>query len=802
MSLAAGLLAGRAAFFSPLASLALGLSALGLLSAGSSGASAAGCPNQLVRTGYSANLPDCRAYEFVSGPKTQPYFNTFGRVANVNWGVALFGELLGTTASASSLSSGIAYLSTVAPPESPSDGPIFFSSRGPKGWTTENLIPPQGTAVTLTCTPYMIAWSPNMERGVLSDGFNSAFSSCGGDEPELVPGEPREHTQNLFVRDISAHTYQLVDQKGLAVGEPANAIYQGGSSDLGVIAFSEEARAHLDPTKYYVWAGGTVDRLLTVLPDGTATEGEIANAAIGSKTATNPTSPSFIHAVAPDGSRIEFTAGGKLYSRLNPGAPQSHINGAEECDEPAKACTVQLDISETVASGGGGTFVGASGQDGSVVYFTDANALTADSTAAAGEPDLYEYDFNRPEGARLKDITVDHNAGEHANVLGYVASNEAGPAGEYVYFVADGAIASNQNSLGALATPGAPNLYVAHGGALSFIATLSAATDNCDWENRCMTGRLSSTGRYLGFNSLEELTGFDNLDGATGQPDQEIFLYDAEAAQLRCASCGTTGVPPIAPASIGTPEGVPVVDTPLVLTLQRNVSDNGQVFFDTSNPLLPAARNGNDLYTQANVYEYQGGQLHLLSSGTAESSSFFYDASQDGNDVYLISFQSLTPEASPSEISIFDAKVDGGFPAPLKAAEPCAGEACSGPQTPATHPPANATESFTGPGNVVTTTTGNVKASVKLATASLAKGRQTLVLKITVSGGGRIVVALKGGHTLARSVTKAGTYVLRLSTTVHERTALKHRQKLTVSVTYRAADGATARATRSINAKR
>jgi hypothetical protein len=677
-----------------------GLLSAGALMVATPSAFAGACPNEGFRIGYSANLPDCRAYELVSAPKTQPYFNTFGQIRNISWGVALFGEVLSTTASASSLSSGLTYFSTVAPPGSLTDGPFYFSSRGSGGWTTENLVPPQGTQATLTCIPYMIAWSPNMERGVLSDGFNSVGSSCSADEPELVPGEPREHTQNLFVRDIAAHSYQLVNQKGL-IGEPGNAIYQGSSSNLGVIAFSEEVRAHpAAPVKFFVWSGGGVDRPLTILPNGELVEGEIVNAAIKSKNSTNPTSPSFTHAVAPDGSRIEFTAAGNLYTRLNPGAAQSPFNEAGECDEPTKACTVQLDGSHTAEPGGGGIFAGASGQDGSVVYFTDISRLTSNSTAAAGEPDLYEYNFNRPSSERLKDLTVDQNIGEHANVLGYVGSNEAGPAGDYVYFVAAGVIASNQNSSGAKATLGEANLYVVHGGATSFIASLNTTGDSCDWENRCMTGRLSSTGRYLGFNSLEELTGFVNLDAATGEPDQEIFLYDGEAGALSCASCGTTGTAPVAPASIGAPEGVFVPDTPLVLTLQRNVSESGQVFFDTSNPLLPGARNSQDLYTQANVYEYQGGQLHLLSSGTAEASSFFYDASQDGGDVYLVTIQPLTAESSSSEVSIFDAKVGGGFPAPLKAAEPCSGEACSGPQSIAPRLPVISSTAVSGQGNL------------------------------------------------------------------------------------------------------
>jgi hypothetical protein len=680
----------------------------GLLSAGAltvvaPAASAETCPNDAFRTGYSAALPDCRAYELVSPPGLQPYFTTFGSIANVSRAVAIVGSELGTTASQGSDRGGIAFFSTVARPGSPTDGPYYLSSRGTQGWSTrEDLIPPTATQEAVACLPYINAWSSNLERGVLEVGF-SAFHpigvTCAPDEPELVPGEPRGG-QDLFLRDNSSGAYQLINQPGLS-GEPTDAIYQGGSSDLGIVAFSEETK-FASQVKYYVWAGGTMDRLLTILPNGQPTEGAIANAATLTLRGAeqDATSPTFSHAVAPDGSRIEFTAGGNLYSRVNPGAPQSGLSGAEECIEPSKACTVEIDSSEPAGAGGGGVFTGSSGADGSVVYFTDTNRLTTDSTATAGDPDLYEYDFNKPVGNRLTDLTVDGNGGEHADVLGYVGTNETGTAGEYVYFVATGILASEPNSGGAFPMPEAPNLYGVHEGTTRFIATLSLVGDSCDWENTCMSARVSPNGRYLGFDSLQQLTGVNNLDAATNEPDQNIFFYDGEAEELSCASCGTSGAAPVAPASIRSPESLSTIALPLAFSLQRNVSDNGQVFFDTPNPLLPAARNGQNLYSQSNVYEFEKGHLHLLSSGTAESSSFFYDASADGGDVYLITQQALVPGASATELAVYDARIGGGFPPGPQGPEPCSGDACSGAQSIAPRLPTISSTAVFGQGNL------------------------------------------------------------------------------------------------------
>jgi hypothetical protein len=670
----------------------------GLLSAGAfavaaPSASAEVCPNEGFRTGYSAALPDCRAYELVA-QGIQPFFETFGEEGNAKRAKAVVGSAKGTFASGDSAASGLAFFSTFAPPGSTTDGPFYMTSRGPSGWSQpHNLIPSQQTEVSIACLPYMVDWSANLERGVLADGFTSGVANCGADEPEIISGEPRGF-QNLFLRNNSSGSYQLIDQAPLS-GSPSNALYEGGSSDLGLVAFAEEAElvsgvpAGLD---YYVWAESS-DRLLTILPDGKAAKGAIANATTFGT--SDPKSPTYSHAIAPNGSRIEFTAEGNLFSRLNPAASQSQFNEAGECDEAGKACTVQIDASQTVEPGGGGVFEGSAGESGEVVLFSDENRLTSDSTAAPGEPDLYEYDFSKPVGERLKDLTVDSNSGEHANVIGYVGNNETGLSGAYLYFVATGVLASNENSTGAEATVGVPNLYLAHEDTTRFIATLSATEDSCDWENGCLTARVSSNGKFVGFDSIEQLTGFDNLDARTSEPDQEIFLYSAEKDDLSCATCGETGFAPTGPASIRAPEET-AVKVPIPLHLQRNISDSGQVFFDSRSHLLETARN-----EVSNVYEYEGGQLHLLSSGTAEAPSYFYEASSDGGDAYFITAQALAPGANPVELAIFDAKVDGGFPVPASTSpESCQGESCSGPQSIAPRAPAISSASISGQGNL------------------------------------------------------------------------------------------------------
>jgi hypothetical protein len=671
------------------------------------------CPNAQFRTGYSGNLPDCRAYELVSPPGVEPFFNTGGTSGNVvTSGAVINGGVWGAQAAAEG--DRLAFYSTFVPPSgSVSDGPYYLSTRGPDGWVTENTVPPQTTNNSgRTCfNAYPAIYSPNLEASIMADGwgqeghpFNQVENDCGHDEPSLVAGEP-QGVQNLFLRGGEPAAYELID--AAPMGTPNDAWFQGASEDLHHVVFSEEAEltpeAPAGEDLYDSSSGGAV-RLVTILPDGEAVQGELAEADKPDPHLGGPGSEDFTHAVSADGSRVFFVAGGSLYVRENPEQPPH-----EECASAAKACTIQLDAAEAGASGpsGGGVFKWAS-VDGSRAFFTDENRLTANSTATAGAPDLYEYDLQAPVGQRLEDLTPD--AGEAATVLGLSGASEDG---SYVYFVADAALTGEQeNSQAAKAQPGAPNLYLRHDGATTFIATLDPAGDTLDWAPSELTARTSPSGVFIAFNSIDRLTGYDNLDVGSGEPDQEIFLYDAATNELNCASCDPTGAQPTAPARIEHPV-TKNLSVNLPSNLQRFVSERGQVFFNTSDR-LPGATNG-----LPNVYEYEAGSIHLLSNGAGESPSYFYEASVSGDDVFLFTSDSPLPGHPSSGMSIYDARVDGGFSEPPAGPAACGESDCRAiAAAPAL--PAPGTMTLTGPVNL---TPEAVKPAVKKKAAKCPKGK-------------------------------------------------------------------------------
>jgi hypothetical protein len=608
----------------------------------------AACPNEQLRSGFAASLPDCRAYELVTPPtKTSTQPDPFWDIsANL---AARDGNRM-------------AYRSIDILPGSQTAGETYVSTRGASGWSSENMIPLQ--AYTALECPYtghvagtdMLGYSADLSKGVLLGGSRQRASEgtnnnggCDAEPVEVVSGEPQGY-KNLLLRDNTDNGYQLINLTPPNI-TPADAHFDGASSDLSHVVFDEHAqltsRAPAGVDDLYEWTGGVV-RLVTVLPNGDPAVGSLAGGLEHNRNADT-------HAVSADGSHIFFTAGANLYVR---------VSGEH---------TAQVDESRGgTGPGGGGQFEYASA-DGSQVLFTDGASagLTSDTDPGSGK-NLYRY-----AAGQLTDLTP----GSHAEVVGVSGASDDG---SYVYFVATGVLSGSQtNRRGETAQAGQPNLYLWHGGTTTFIATLSGG------DNALSGGvRMSPNGAFVAFVSHRSLTGYDNVDTVSGQPDPEIYLYNAARNSIVCASCNPSGESPAAGGATFLVEagGVP-----------HYLSDSGQVFFNTTEALLPS-----DTNSQVDVYEYQDGQVHLISTGTSSSESVLIDASESGNDVFFLTRQKLVPQDTEEEArNIYDARVNGGFaapssPPPCSTADSC--RSASSPQPSIYGAPSSQT--FLGAGNL------------------------------------------------------------------------------------------------------
>jgi hypothetical protein len=384
------------------------------------------------------------------------------------------------------------------------------------------------------------------------------------------------------------------------------------------------------------------------------------------------------------------------------------VSGGGECLEASGGCTVEVSASERPVSDTHGLqaarYWGAS-VDGSRVFFTSNAELTSDAKTGPADnaANLYEYDLERPAGERLRDLTVDAGDTDGAGVLGVVQVSEDG---EYVYFVAKGALAAG-------AVAGEANLYVTHGGgAPVFIATL-AAGDEGDWHAGESSGGpatntavVDSSGARLAFMSERSLTGYDNQQAEPGECERhkpelhisesgacrEVFLYDAETGgPVVCVSCNASGARPQGPAALDQEPSEEAASS----YRPRNFSEDGALFFDSAAGLVSGAAGGVE-----NVYEYEGGRVYPISDVTGSLGSFFLDASASGGDVFFASGEDLVSQDTGQTVMVYDARVGGGFPAAAAPPSVCGGESCRPAESaqPLGGPLASST--FTGGGNV------------------------------------------------------------------------------------------------------
>jgi len=670
----------------------LALLALAALLAGgaSSAAGAEECPNEIRRTeqGVAAvALPDCRAYENAT-PESRPHASSDGLIEGIR--VSLDGGKVG-------------YRSKY-PKSGQASGQIYLTRRGSGGWAAEVVIPQEtsSTAGTFACLPWAF-FSADFSKSILEEDFNVFETTvqgglgegfCESNQAVLDPREVKGY-RNLFSHQVADGTYAGYELVSLnpAEGLPGNSFFDAGSEDLSTIVFRSEgfltsdAPPHSGPPpgqhNTYIWSGGQV-RLATYLPDGTPVQAPLAQSQGGG-------GYEFDNAVADDGSSLLFLYSGGIYVRINPTQPQSAISGGE-CTEPAMACTMRVDESQGPGASGGSYFEFAT-DDGSKVFFTSDHKLTVDSTAVAGREDLYEYDV---ETGALSDLTV--NASEPAGVW---ALSDASADGSYIYFVAEAALEGS-----AAALPGnceryeagnACNLYVQHEGVTTFIAALSVK-DTSDFKgDRFLpanpNGQLvahhelsnlssvesSRNGRYLAFKTVQDLDG----EGAG------VFFYDAVADQLSCVTCGQ-GVQ-------SDREIDPTSQYGIAHTAWRTnqVLDDGTLFFTTSGALVGADTNG-----VGDAYEYRGGQVRLLSTGTDPSKSTFAGADPSGDNAFFITAGSILPsDRDGGGLTIYDARIGGGFPEPPPLPG-CEGEACRGSGTSAPSAAATGTAAFQGAGNL------------------------------------------------------------------------------------------------------
>jgi hypothetical protein len=586
------------------------------------------CPNAALRAeNNSEELPECRAYEQVSPLDKNGYDAAYG----MDFGSPLYVAAEDGSAVTFESYGGFGDSKAAALVNS------YLARRGSGGWSTHGLLPPQLPGKGAKLPGSFQYYSPDLGYALIRMPRNGS----------LAPGD-NPNAENLYLRDNltdTFHTLSLESSLGVAGSDPSTPrVFFDSEKALLPGAVEGSASRNV-----YEWDDGQI-QLASIRPDGTPFPG-------GASLETLLGRYSDFAVLKETGDTVGGTA--QLYLRKN------HQ-------------TVKVSVSQRTTPDPSGPgfveFEGAS-DDGSKIFFTSTEALTDDADAQLGGPKLYRYDATTNT---VTDLTASAIGREIGEAVVAVSAD-----GSYVYFFSRSQFHPGENE------KGESSLYLWHNGTITFIgADPRSLNETKYWAT---TYRISPSGRRLSFTTNSRMTSYDNADSVPGgsgesRQDDEVYIYDADLHRLTCVSCNPSGQRPT-----GTPGGgldggsaSPMPPVRQSTNLQPGVTDDGRIFFNSRDALVPEDVNG-----KRDVYEWEDGRVHLISSGTDGNPSLLASSSATGDDVFISTREQLVVADHDENVDVYDARVGGGFP---KAASPSSCEGLEG-----CHGTAKAAPSFADP---------------------------------------------------------------------------------------------------------
>ncbi|HTZ64240.1 MAG TPA: hypothetical protein VMB51_09055 [Solirubrobacteraceae bacterium] len=750
----------------------------------------------------------------------------------------------------------IAFTTLGALPESNSGGIydqyVASSSEPGSGWETLSLQPESQFLESYTregSTGETEYFEPNLSCGVEQTELPLPEHS-GESKPQLPAGETAaERITNLYVWHAGAGSGGapiLASTKLISDEKPANGAESERGNTYSVDGATEGCKRVIFESEYqflgapagslYEWVEGPQGGSGTLRVASVSSEREnarheqepvyarsVSDSQMGEKLSDLNELTSEVEKTGQEVSRVVFSAAAE--SGPNEGQNEVYLRETRTLPGPSStetASTTEVSASQGQSTDNGAHFEAAS-SNGQEIFFIANYGLAPETGPSTECCDLYKYDTQSRSLVDLSTVAGHPLAAGVKSVLGISED------GSVVYFSATGQLVPGQGNTQAQNEESAQaNVYAYQEGPpgeeseLYYVSRIGqkeagiAARQGEELDAisgpsgmHYAASRVSADGNYLLFATnlkVREADGeeYENRDQATNEPDYEYYEYSLESGETTCVSCNPDRAE--RPIQRGLHSFSGAFQTNENGYLQRNLSDTGQVFFDSVDPLVARGTNNT-----VNVYQWQPeeiegcepvtgrpgvGSVCLLDSGTDPNASYFADASANGENVYITTQQRLAPQDQDGLRDVYDVRVGGGIFAETLAR--CSEEKCQTEYSGLGSVP-NTSESGVGGGNVAPPAPpppgpgkGGVAAFTAHSVTVRHKVRGTKVgVLVAAPAAGRISISGKGLKTAKKPASKAGIYKLEVSLTAKERRLLKRHKhvKLRLHVVFAPSSG-------------